>query len=104
MKDREPGYNMDNIPEPIYDDSREQPSPEMMLMRQAAKYLTPKQRAIWEYHNFDRLTQDEIAEKVGISHQVVSKHIRAIEKKITKWVKSNWGAYELLKHDYRREL
>ena len=78
----------------------EHPSVEQMFIRQAIKYLTPKQRAVWEYYNYDQLTQDEIAEKLSITHQGVAKHIKAIEKRISKWCKSNMGAYELLKKDY----
>jgi len=83
-----------------YDKSSEHPTVEQMFIRQAIKFLTPKQRAVWEYHNYDRLTQDEIAEKLNITQQVVGKHIKAIEKRIAKWCKSNMGAYELLKKDY----
>src|ERR1035437_2191896 len=85
---------------PEYDRASEHPTPEQLLMREAAKYLTPKQKKVWELHNYDRFTQDEIAGKLKISQPVVAKHIKAIEKRIAKWVKGNMGAYELLKADY----
>ena len=82
-----------------YDKSSEHPTPEMLLIREAVKYLTPKQRAVWEYHAYDKLTQDEIAKKLKISQQMVTQHIQAAEKRIAKWCKSNMGAYNLLKQD-----
>jgi len=66
------------------------PSPEQLLIRQATKYLTAKQRVVWELHNFDKLTQDEIASKLKISQQAVAKHIKACEVRIVKWVKNNF--------------
>ena len=95
--------SLENYPAPEYDENREHPSVEEMFIRQAVKYLTPKQRAVWEYHNYDRLTQDEIAEKLHISQPVVAKHIKAIEKRIAKWCKSNEGAYKMLKAEYRQK-
>lgn len=94
----------DTLEAPEYDEGREHPTPEQLLMRQAAKYLTPKQKKVWEMHNYDRLTQEEIATKMGISQSMVSQHIKAIEARIAKWCKANMGAYELLKHDYRESL
>lgn len=78
----------------------EHPSVEQMFIRQAVKYLTPKQRAIWEYHNYDRLTQDEIAFKMRMKQQNVSRAIKAIERRIAKYCKDNKGAYLLLKTEY----
>lgn len=85
-----------------YDKSSEHPTPEMLLIREAVKYLTPKQRAVWEYHSYDKLTQDEIAKKLKISQQMVAQHVAAAERRIAKWCKSNMGAYELLKSDFER--
>ena len=82
------------------DNSAMHPSPEQMLLREAVKYLTPKQKRVWELYNFDKLTQDEIAQKLGVRQQTVQESIKAIEARITKWVASNMGAYELLKADY----
>ncbi len=83
-----------------YDKASEHPTPEMLLIREAVKHLTPKQRKVWDYHSYDKLTQDEIGLKLKISQQMVTKHIKAAEKRITKWCKSNMGAYELLKTDF----
>ncbi len=87
------------IPAKEYDKNSEHPTPEQLLIREAIKWLTPKQRKVWEYHNYDRLTQDEIAKKLGIAQQVVGRHIKACESRIAKWVRSNMGAYNLLKSD-----
>lgn len=76
------------------------PTPEEMLIRQAVKYLTPKQRRVWDLYNYDKWTRDQIGEKLGISHQAVCKHISACEKRIAKWCRSNMGAYKLLKSEF----
>lgn len=94
-------FNAGDIPDyPKHDN--EHPTPEQLLVRQAVKYLTPKQRVIWEYYNYDRLTQDEIAVKLRITQPVVAKHIKATEKRIVKWVKSNMAAYNLIKAEMER--
>lgn len=82
---------------PETDESLTHPTPEQLLIREAVKYLTPKQRKVWEYSNYDKLTQDEIAKKLKITQQAVTKHLQAIEKRIKKWCKSNMTAYKLLK-------
>ena len=93
-------FEPDDLEAPEYDPGTEHPTPEQMLIRQAAKYLTPKQKKVWEMHNYDRLTQDQIATKLGVSQSTIAEHIRAIEKRIAKWCKANMGTYLLLKHDY----
>ncbi len=79
-----------------------QPTPEQLLLREAVKHLTKKQQYVWDLWNYDKLTQDEIGKKLGISQPAVAQRIKTIERKITKWVKSNMGAYELLKTDFER--
>jgi|ERR1019366_1700394 predicted DNA-binding protein YlxM (UPF0122 family) len=96
-----PLFNAHQVPEREYDSAREHPTPEQMLVRQGAKYLTPKQKKVWELHNLDRLTQDEIGKTLGMTHQAVCKHIQACEKRIAKYCKDNMGAYELLKAEYK---
>jgi RNA polymerase sigma factor (sigma-70 family) len=91
---------VDELKEHGYDESREHPTPEQLLVREATKYLTPKQKRVWALYNFDRLTQEEIGAKLGISQQMVTQHIQAIEKRIAKWVSSNMGAYKLLKGEF----
>jgi|ERR1019366_2231838 DNA-directed RNA polymerase specialized sigma24 family protein len=91
---------IESLAEKEYDVDSEHPSPEHLLIREAVKALTLQQRRVWDMHNFDRLTQEEIGKKLGISHQGVAKHIKACETRITKWCNANMGAYKLLKHDY----
>lgn len=79
-----------------YDPASEHSAPEVLLLREAVKYLTPKQRKVWEYHAYDKLTQDEIAQKVQTSRQMVQQHLQAAERRIAKWCKSNMGAYKLM--------
>lgn len=83
-----------------YDKSSEHPTPEQLLLKEAIKHLTPKQRKVWEYHAYDKLTQDVIAKKLKVSQSMVAQHIAASEARIAKWCKSNMGAYELLKSDF----
>lgn len=85
------------------EDINKHPSVEEMFIRQAIKFLTPKQRAIWEYYNYDRLTQDEIATKMRMGQANVAHSIKAIERRITKWCQSNAGAYQLLKAEYKEK-
>jgi RNA polymerase sigma factor (sigma-70 family) len=97
-----PLFHANNIPEST-DKGEEHPTPEQLLIREAAKYLTKKQKKVWEYANYERMTQDEIAEKLGIDQTTVRDHLQACEKRIAKWVKSNIGAYNLLKTDFENE-
>jgi len=95
-----PLIHAENKSMPEYDEYREHPSPEQLLIRQAIKYLTPKQQMVWELWNYDKLTQDEIAEKLDKDQSTIARTIKACEKRIAKWVKNNMGAYNLLKADY----
>lgn len=78
------------------------PTPEQLLVREAAKHLTVRQKQVWELYNYDRFTQDEIGARLGITHQGVAKHIKAIERRIKKWVKGNMAAYNLIKAEMER--
>lgn len=86
-----------------YDENSECPSAEQAMLRQAARHLTSKQRQVWDLYNYDKLTQDEIGVKLGITHQGVAKHIKAIEKRVAKWCKSNMAAYNLIKQEMEKE-
>lgn len=77
--------------------SEEHPTTEQLMLRQALKRLTVKQAEIWNLWNYDRMTQDEIATKLNIAQPVVAKHIKAIEKKITKYCQQRIEVYKLLK-------
>ena len=91
------GWNKLEAPE--YNPASEHPTPEQLLVREAVKCLTLKQRRIWDMFNFDRLTHDEIAQKLGVNQSLVTRAIHACERKITKWVNDNMGAYRLLKSE-----
>jgi DNA-directed RNA polymerase specialized sigma24 family protein len=93
--------HLEDIPAKEYDPGLEHPSVEQLFIREAVKHLTPKQRAVWEYWNYDRLTQDEIGEKLGISHQAVSGHIRAINDRIKKWCDYNQRVYDVIKEQMK---
>lgn len=85
-----------------YDPQVECPTAEQAMLRQAIRYLTPKQRRVWELYNYDKLTQDEIGARLGITHQAVGKHLKAIEKRVAKWCASNMGAYKLIKQEMEK--
>lgn len=105
MTNVEVRYNLrehtDDLPMPEYDPSSEHPTPEQLFLREAAKHLTPKQRAVWEYHNYDRLTQDEIAKIIGITQVGVQHHIRASEARIAKWCAENQTVYNVIKESLK---
>jgi DNA-directed RNA polymerase specialized sigma24 family protein len=87
----------DDIKAKEYDNSREHPTVEQLFIKEAAKHLTPRQKILWDYHNLDKLSQDEIAIKMGITQQAVSKHIRAIGDRIKKWCDYNQSVYQVIK-------
>jgi RNA polymerase sigma factor (sigma-70 family) len=91
------------IPEPEYNEASENATYEQLMIRQALKRLTTKQVQVWELWNYEKLTQDEIAEKLKISQPVVAKHIKAIEKKIVKYCQSHMQAYEAMKETEQRQ-
>lgn len=75
------------------------PTPEQFLMQEAINELTPKQRKVWDLYNFEQLSIADIGRKLRIAPQGVSRHIKACETKIKKFVKQNMGAYNLLKSE-----
>jgi predicted DNA-binding protein YlxM (UPF0122 family) len=74
------------------------PKPEESLLRMAIeKTLMNKQRKVWEYYNYDRLTFVEIAKKLKVSKQAIEQQVNTIEKQLTKWVTEHRAVYEALK-------
>jgi DNA-binding CsgD family transcriptional regulator len=69
---------------------------ELMMIREAARHLTPKQAEVWNRWNYDRQPQDAIARDLGIKQQVVSRHIKAAERRIVKWVKARMHVYDVM--------
>lgn len=98
-----PLENAENIAAPEYDSHRENPTTEELFIREALKHLSKEQRVIWELYAYDKLTQDEIAKKLGKAQSSIARRITTIEKQVAKWVKNNMGAYELLKKEYPEE-
>jgi len=67
------------------------------LMREAVnKALMLRQRKIWEMYNYDRLTHEEIAKKLGVTRSAITQQIKVIENRITKWVKKHSEVYNTL--------
>lgn len=83
--------------------ANEHPRPEEVMIRQAVRYLTPTQRKVWHLYNYDRLTQDEIAVKLGKKRTTIQTQIRQCEARITKWCKSNMAAYRVIKQEVDKE-
>jgi predicted DNA-binding protein YlxM (UPF0122 family) len=74
------------------------PKPEELLLRMAVeKGLMNRQRKVWEWYNYDRLSIVEIAKKLGITKQSAGEQIETIEKQLAKWVKEHSEVYEALK-------
>lgn len=95
------GVSLESVSEGLFrpdeNKGQEHPTPEQLMIRQAIKLLTPKQQEVWEMWNFDRMTQDEIAERLGITRDAVKMRISGIEKKIVKYCRQRQEVYELLK-------
>ena len=88
---------LDEFQEPEYDERCKHPTVEQLFIREATKCLTAKQRAVWEYHNYDRLTQEEIAEKLNKARTTIETQIGQCERAIAKWCKEHKDVYEMLK-------
>ena len=74
------------------------PTAEEALFRLAIdKVLTAEQKKIWEYWNYDKLTQKEIATKLNSEQSLIAKKIKTIEKQLAQWCKEHMEVYNLLK-------
>ena len=91
--------DIENQPEKVTDAGAKHPTPEQLFLREAIKHLTLKQKAVWDLHSLDKLTQAQIGKKLGISQQAVDDHISASEARIAKWCKNNMAAYNMLKRE-----
>ncbi len=89
--------NVELIVEKIYDEACEHPTVEQLFIQMAVKHLTKKQKKVWELHQYDRLTQDEIAKKLGKARTTVLTQIRQAEARIKRWCASHMEVYEVLK-------
>lgn len=96
-------FPADEMPAPETRTDNEHPRPEEVMIRQAVRYLTPKQRKVWHLYNYDRLTQDEIAQKLGKKRTTIETQIRQCEARIIKWCKSNMAAYRVIKQEVDKE-
>lgn len=89
--------DIENIPEPEYNSDSEQPTPEQLFIRMAAKHLTSIQKQVWQLHNYDRLTQDEIGQRLGKARTTIETQIKQCEQRIARWCKEHMDAYNALK-------
>lgn len=88
--------NPDLLPE-IEMYANKYPNAEEALFRMGIdRLLTPEQKQIWEYWNYDRLTQEEIASKTHSEQSLIAKKIKTIEKQLTKWCREHLEIYHLL--------
>lgn len=81
------------------DEDSKYPSLNQVFTKEALSCLTKRQLQIWEYMAYEKYTQDLIATKLGIAQPVVSRHIKAATKKLTKWFKEHETMYDLLKEN-----
>ena len=74
------------------------PTAEEALFRMAIdRVLTNEQKKVWEYWNYDKLTQKEIAKKLNSEQSLIAKKIRTIEKQISNWCVEHMEIYKLLR-------
>lgn len=73
------------------------PTIEELMLREALRHLTARQKMIWEYWNFDKWPQSRIASKLDISQQAVDKTLKSIARRVERWIKSHEQVYETLK-------
>ena len=77
--------------------SKQYPTPHEALFRMAIdRVLTPLQKEIWGYWNYDKLTQKEIGVKTKKSQQAIEQQIRTIEKHLAEWCKEHLEIFKLL--------
>ena len=88
---------MELMVEKIYDAGCEHPTVEQVFILMAVKHLTKKQKQVWEFHQYDRLTQDEIATKLGKARTTILTQIRQAERRIKRWCMDHMETYQLLK-------
>ena len=92
--------NIEDLPEiESTEEERRHPKPEELMLKQALKTLTKKQIHVWELYAYDRMTLEDIAKLKRVTKQAISKQIKTIEKRIATYIKSNMGAYNLLKEE-----
>lgn len=77
------------------------PTIQQTMFKMALESLTVKQKRLWDMYAYDRLTQEEIAGKLGIKQQTVEQSIKRVETKIAKYVRHNRAAYMLLKLEHK---
>ena len=89
--------NPDQLPF-IEQKAERHPPAEMFLIRQAIdRALTHTQRELWALRCYDRLTEAEIAHKLHVSQQAVSKRLAVIENKIITGCQRRKNMYKLMK-------
>ena len=88
--------SMETLVEKIYDEACEHPTTEQLFIQMAVKHLTRKQKKVWELHQYDRLTQDEIATKLGKKRTTVLTQIHQAERRIKKWCLAHMETYRVL--------
>lgn len=80
-----------------YDDAREHPTIEQLLLKTAVGQLTAHQQTIWELYAYEQLTHEEIARQLGITERVAQRQVKTIEDSIKQYCEQNRAAYMLLK-------
>lgn len=89
--------NSENIPENEYDEHSEHPTPSQLLLRLAIENtLTGKQKRVWSYYNYDRMSLTDIALKLKVSKQAVNQQIKVIENKLKTFCEDHKKVHKLL--------
>ncbi len=66
-----------------------QPSAEERLLDEAKKLLTDKQAQVWQAVMVEEYTTEETGDFLGVTQQMVSKHLAAARKKIIAYCAAN---------------
>lgn len=70
-------------------DGEAHPSGERILMEQALALLTEKQRYIWDLVMVKALPQDQVADFMNVSQQMISKQVAYSKKKVMSFLEEN---------------
>jgi len=100
MEDKELEYytsNPDLLPEYSQQDN-EHPTPAQLLFRMAVDHaLMRDQKKIWQWHNYDKLTDTEIAKKLKVSRSAITQRLKVIKGLLIKYCREHMETYKVLK-------
>jgi predicted DNA-binding protein YlxM (UPF0122 family) len=90
--------NIENIPEREYDkDEAKHPTASQLLLRLAIdNTLTYKQKRVWNYYNYDRMSLTDIGLKMNVSKQAIDQQIKVIENRLKTFCDEHKKVHKIL--------